>query len=207
MNSKQDVLHHIETTGAILIIRLDDACQARAVAHAAISGGFRALEITLTMQNALDVIRELAATYAGERVSVGAGTVLNPAMAQECIDAGADFLVSPNLNPGLLHLANLHQVVTISGAFTPTEIVNTVEAGADIVKLFPAEFMGPAWAKSILAPLPDVLLMPAGGVTVDNVADWFSAGVHCVAAGSAVTKAGDVTAAAIDFLAAVAKAR
>jgi 2-dehydro-3-deoxyphosphogluconate aldolase / (4S)-4-hydroxy-2-oxoglutarate aldolase len=145
---------------------------------------------------------------------VGAGTVFDGHAAYECIRAGARFLVSPQLNPEMIRVANRYQVPTISGAFTPTEILESAEAGADIVKLFPTENAGIPYTKAVLAPLAHLPLMPAGGVTTDNVKEWFAAGVAGVGVGSAVTKAwqpdGDytrVTAAAQDFLAAVRDAR
>jgi 2-dehydro-3-deoxyphosphogluconate aldolase/(4S)-4-hydroxy-2-oxoglutarate aldolase len=140
--------------------------------------------------------------------------VLDGHAAYECTRAGATFLVSPQLNPEMIRVANRYQVPTISGAFTPTDILETAEAGADIVKLFPTENAGIPYTKAVLAPLAHLPIMPAGGVTTDNVGEWFAAGVAGVGVGSAVTKAwqpdGDytrVTAAAKEFLGAVQDAR
>jgi 2-dehydro-3-deoxyphosphogluconate aldolase/(4S)-4-hydroxy-2-oxoglutarate aldolase len=198
----------------VLIIRLPDADTAERVAHAAIEGGFRALEVTLSIPGAVELIRRLAGQYTSQGVAVGAGTVFDGHAAYECIRAGARFLVSPQLNPEMIRVANRYQVPTISGAFTPTEILETAEAGADIVKLFPTENAGIPYTKAVLAPLAHLPLMPAGGVTTDNVGEWFAAGVAGVGVGSAVTKAwqpdGDytrVTAAAKEFLGAVQDAR
>jgi 2-dehydro-3-deoxyphosphogluconate aldolase/(4S)-4-hydroxy-2-oxoglutarate aldolase len=147
-------------------------------------------------------------------VAIGAGTVLDEHAAYECIRAGAQFLVSPQLNPAMIRTANRYQVPTVSGAYTPTELVESAEAGADILKLFPTEAGGIPYAKSVLAPLAHLPIMPAGGVTLENVGDWFAAGVVGVGVGSYVTKAwqpdGDfsrVTEAARAFLRAVAEAR
>ena len=214
MFTKLQTLRTIDETGAVLIVRLPDADSAERVAHAAIKGGFRALEITLSIPGAVDLIRKLARQYTSDGVAVGAGTVLDGYAAYDCIQAGAAFLVSPQLNPEMIRVANRYQVPTVSGAFTPTEILQTAEVGADIVKMFPTENAGIPYAKAVLAPLAHVPLMPAGGVTVDNVKDWFAAGVVAVGVGSAVTKAwqpdGDysrVSTAARDFLAAVHDAR
>jgi 2-dehydro-3-deoxyphosphogluconate aldolase/(4S)-4-hydroxy-2-oxoglutarate aldolase len=214
MFSKLRTLRTIEESGAVLIVRLQDADTAERVAHAAIEGGFRALEITLSIPGAVDLVRRLAGRYASEGVAVGAGTVLDGHAAYECIRAGAAFLVSPQLNREMIRVANRYQVPTISGAFTPTELVESAEAGADILKLFPTEGAGIPYAKAVLAPLAHLPIMPAGGVTTENVAEWFAAGVAGVGVGSAVTKAweldGDfsrVTAAARDFLEAVRVAR
>ena len=214
MYTKLQTLRTIDDSGAVLIVRLPEADTAERVAHAAIEGGFRALEITLSIPGAVDLIRRLAQRYDAEGVVVGAGTVLDGHAAYECIGAGARFLVSPQLNREMIRVANRYQVPTISGAFTPTELLESAEAGADIVKLFPTEGAGIPYAKAVLAPLAHLPIMPAGGVTTDNIAEWFAAGVVGVGVGSAVTKAwqpdGDftrVTTAARDFLAAVRDAR
>lgn len=214
MYKKLRTLNTIDESGAILIVRLDNADVAERVAEAAIAGGFRALEITLSIPGAVDVIRRLAAKHGSNGVAVGAGTVLDEHSAYECIRAGAEFLVSPQLNPDMIRTANRYQVPTVSGAYTPTELVNSAEAGADILKLFPTEAGGIPYAKSVLAPLAHLPIMPAGGVTVENVGEWFAAGVAGVGVGSYVTKAwqpdGDfnrVTKAAQEFLSAVAEAR
>jgi 2-dehydro-3-deoxyphosphogluconate aldolase/(4S)-4-hydroxy-2-oxoglutarate aldolase len=214
MYTKLQTLRTIDDSGAVLIVRLRDADTAERVAHAAIEGGFRALEITLSIPGAVDLIRRLAGQYARDGVAVGAGTVLDGHAAYECIRAGAAFLVSPQLNPEMIRVANRYQVPTISGASTPTELLESAEAGADILKLFPTEGAGIPYAKAVLAPLSHLPIMPAGGVTTGNVAEWFAAGVVGVGVGSAVTKAwqpdGDftrVTTAAREFLAAVQDAR
>lgn len=214
MFSKLRTLRTIDDSGAVLVVRLADVDTAERVAHAAIEGGFRALEITLSIPGAVDLVRRLARRYDPECVAVGAGTVLDGHAAYECIRAGATFLVSPQLNPEMIRVANRYQVPTISGASTPTELLESAEAGADILKLFPTESAGIPYAQAVLAPLAHLPVMPAGGVTTENVADWFAAGVVAVGVGSAVTKAwqpdGDfarVTAAAQDLLRAVQDAR
>lgn len=214
MVTKFNALESITRTGALLIVRLDSTEEALAVSEAAIEGGIRALEITLSVPGALDVISTLAARYGDEGILIGAGTVLDEQSAYACVQAGARLLVSPNLNPAMIATANRYQAVTVSGAYTPTEIVDTMQAGADIVKLFPAEFLGPAYVRTVRAPLPQAPLMPTGGVTPDNVEEWFDAGVVAVGVGSFVTKAaqadGDysrVTEAATTMLRAIEGAR
>ena len=214
MFTKLTTLRTIEEAGAVLIVRLADAESAEKVAHAAIEGGFTALEITLSIPGAVELIRRLSTRYAADGIAVGAGTVLDGYAAYTCIQAGAAFLVSPQLNPEMIRTANRYQIPTVSGAFTPTEILETAEAGADIVKLFPTENAGIPYTKAILAPLAHVPVMPAGGVTTANVGEWFAAGVVGVGVGSAVTKAwqpdgdyGRVTSAAREFLDAVRTAR
>ena len=214
MTPKLRTLRTIQESGAVLIVRLPDVDTAERVTHAAIDGGFRALEITTTTPGAIDLVNRLATRYHLDGVAIGAGTVLDGYAAYECIRAGAAFLVSPQLNPEMIRVANRYQVPTVSGAFTPTEILESAEAGADIVKLFPTENAGIPYTRAVLAPLVHIPLMPAGGVTTDNLGDWLAAGVSCVGVGSAVTKAwqsdGDfakVTTAARNFLDALRELR
>lgn len=214
MFQKLETLDIIRDSRAVLIVRLDNAEEAYEVAAAAVGGGIRALEITLSIPGALEVIERLSKQFSREGVIIGAGTVLDGYSAWSSIQAGARFLVSPNLNPEMIRVGNRYQVATISGAYTPTEIVNTAEAGSDMVKLFPTEAGGIPYAKAVLAPLAHIPLVPAGGVTVENVGDWFEAGVVAVGVGSAITKAaridGDikrVTRAAAEFVAAIERSR
>jgi len=210
-------LHHIQTireTGALLIVRLNSTKVAREVSKAAIDGGIRALEITLSVPGALGLIEELAGEYRDQGILIGAGTILDGQSAFSAIEAGSQLLVSPNLNPDMIAMANRYQAVSVSGAFTPTEIVNTIQCGADIVKLFPAEFLGPQYVKTIMAPLPHIPIAPTGGVTPENVGDWFDAGVTSVGVGSFITKAAGtstdyqlVAQAAKTFLSAIDNAR
>ncbi len=211
---KLDNLNRIAETGIVLIIRLDSEEEALAVADAAVEGGIKALEITMSVPNALGIIRTLSNKYKNDDVLVGAGTILDAETARAAILAGAEMLVSPQFNPDMIRVANRYQAVTISGAYTPTEIFDTLQAGADIVKLFPAETLGPQFVKTVTAPLPQAPIVPTGGVTPQNVQEWLQAGCIGVGVGSYITKAaqqdGDysrVTAAAREFLAAVAAAR
>src|SRR4029450_13718818 len=175
--TKLATLSTIEASGAVLIIRLPDADTAERVAHAAIEGGFRALEITLSIPGDVELIRRLAARYASDGVAVGAGTVLDGYAAYECIRAGAAVLVSPHLHTEMIRVATRYQVPTISGAFTPTEMLETAEAGADIVKMFPTENAGIPYAKAMLAPLAHLPIMPARRGPVEQAQEWFAAGV------------------------------
>ncbi|MGC3020314.1 hypothetical protein [Brevibacterium sp. FAM 24630] len=214
MLTKFEALRAIHDTGAVLIIRLDSEDEALAVAHAAIAGGIRALEITLSVPGAKRIITALSEEYSAQGVVIGAGTVLDAQSAYSCIEAGAQMLVSPNLDRGMLEVANRYQAVSISGAFTPTEVVETLSAGADIVKLFPTEISGPGYLKTVRAPLAQAPILPAGSATPENVSEWIDAGAAAIGVGSSVTKAarssgdyGDVTTAARTMLAAIASAR
>lgn len=214
MNSKYENLKTIMDSGMVLIIRTDSEDEAKNIAVAAVEGGIKALEITMAVPNAVNVIAFLANKYKNENVIVGAGTVLDAETANAVMLAGARLLVSPNLNPKMIEIANRYQAITVSGAMTPTEIINTVNSGADFVKLFPTEFLGPKYVKTIKAPLPQAEIVPTGGVNPDNVKEWFEAGCHVVGVGSFVSKAhkkdGDfskITQAAKIFVEAIKKAR
>lgn len=214
MLTKFEALRAIHDTGAVLIVRLDSEDEALAVSRAAIAGGIRALEITLSVPGAKRVISALSDEFASQGVVIGAGTVLDAQAAYSCIEAGAQLLVSPNLDRGMLEVANRYQAVSISGAFTPTEVVDSLSAGADIVKLFPTEISGPGYLKTVRAPLAQAPILPAGSANPDNVGEWIDAGAAAIGIGSYVTKAakssgdhGDVTQAARTMLEAIAKAR
>ncbi|OXM86476.1 bifunctional 2-keto-4-hydroxyglutarate aldolase/2-keto-3-deoxy-6-phosphogluconate aldolase [Paenibacillus rigui] len=209
---KLENLKKIAESGIVLIIRSESEQEALAVAEAAIEGGIQVLEITMSVPNALQVINKLAVKYPD--VLIGAGTILDAETARAAILAGAELLVSPQLNPDMIKMANRYQAVTVSGAFTAKEIIESLETGADIVKLFPAEAVGPQYVKAIKAPVPQAAITPTGGVTPQNVHEWLKAGCVGVGVGSYITKAaqkdGDyrkVTAAAKEFLEAVAAAR
>lgn len=207
---KLENLKKIYESGVVLIIRLDDEVEIMKVAEAAIKGGIEVLEIPLNVPNALGIIKTLSEKYKAEGIVVGAGTVLDGESARAAILAGAEMLVSPQLNPEMIKMANRYQAITISGAYTPKEILETLEVGGDIVKLFPTDYLGPAYVKAVKGPLEQTPILPSGGVTPENVKEWFKAGATCVAVGSFVTKAakkdGDytkVTEAAKIFLKAV----
>ncbi|TIC80274.1 bifunctional 4-hydroxy-2-oxoglutarate aldolase/2-dehydro-3-deoxy-phosphogluconate aldolase [Nocardioides sp. GY 10127] len=192
---------------------MGSAAQAERVAHAAIEGGVRVLEIPLTTPDALSVVRTLADEY-GEEIAVGTGTVLDADAAHRSLDAGASVIVTPHVAPDVLAVAKAAGALALGGAFTPTEVLASLRAGSDVVKLFPAEALGPSYLKSIKAPLAHVPICPTGGVTPGNAAEWFAAGATAVGAASYITKAGGadldpvlITKAAAEFVGAVADAR
>ncbi|WP_026565102.1 bifunctional 2-keto-4-hydroxyglutarate aldolase/2-keto-3-deoxy-6-phosphogluconate aldolase [Bacillus sp. UNC41MFS5] len=207
-------LKKIYESGIVLIIRSESEEEALAVSEAAIKGGIQALEITMSVPNALNVIRTLSNKYKDKGILIGAGTILDGETARAAILAGAELLVSPQLNPEMIKMANRYQAITISGAFTPRDVIETLEAGADIVKLFPAEVVGPKYVSAIMAPVPEAPIVPTGGVTPENVHEWLEAGCIGVGVGSYISKAarkdGDyqkVTTAAKEFVEAVANAQ
>jgi 2-dehydro-3-deoxyphosphogluconate aldolase/(4S)-4-hydroxy-2-oxoglutarate aldolase len=180
---KHEILNRIIAEGLIPLIRAASASDAMDVATAIKDGGASFLEITMTVPGAIEVVKELSLKYQDEFI-IGAGTVLDPETARAAVLAGAQFIVSPTLNFELISFAHRYGVVVIPGAMTPTEILAAWEAGADLVKVFPAgQLGGPGYVKAIKGPLPQILLMPAGGVNIDNVGAFIRAGAAAVAAG------------------------
>lgn len=187
--NKQDVRKWIEEIGVIPVVRASSAREACAAAEAVRAGGITVVEITMTVPGAVGVIRELKRTC-GAEVLVGAGTVLNPAMAKECMDAGAEFLVSPGLNLKTIELAAREGKLMMAGALTPTEVMTAWEAGSDIVKVFPCGQVGGAkYIKALRGPLPQVPLVPTGGVNLQTAAEFIEAGAIALGVGGELVQA------------------
>lgn len=182
---RDEVLDIILATKVIAVIRMADAEKLTKVAEAIKQGGVRALEITMTTPSALDIIATMSKNRSSE-VLVGAGTVLDPETATQAIHAGADFIVSPVLNVDMIRTCRRYDVLVAPGAFTPTEILFAWDNGADVVKVFPATSVGPKYFKDIKGPLPQVRLMPTGGVSLENARDFIANGACCVAIGTAL---------------------
>jgi 2-dehydro-3-deoxyphosphogluconate aldolase/(4S)-4-hydroxy-2-oxoglutarate aldolase len=185
---RTEIVRRIEQLGVVAVIRLRDPGQLRAVVDALIAGGVKALEVTMTVPGAVELIRTLAPTLP-DGFLLGAGTVLNASVAHAVIGAGAQFVISPVFRREVIAACHDHDVAAMPGCFTPTEILEAHDAGADIVKVFPATALGPQYIKDVRAPLPQVKLMPTGGVSAENAGDWIRAGAVAVAAGSAVLDA------------------
>jgi 2-dehydro-3-deoxyphosphogluconate aldolase/(4S)-4-hydroxy-2-oxoglutarate aldolase len=179
------VVAAIEDCGVVAVIRLTDPSRLQAVAEALLEGGVRALEVTMTVPRAVPLIETLAATVPAG-VLVGAGTVLDAETARQVILAGARFVVSPVFRRDVLDACHRYDVAAMPGCFTPTEILDAWEAGADVVKVFPATALGPGYVRDVLAPLPQVRLLPTGGVTRDNAGQWIAAGAVAVGVGTAL---------------------
>ncbi len=175
----------IETTGVIAVVRLADAEAFTDVAHALLEGGVRAIEVTMTVPRAVSLIESLAASTPSG-VIVGAGTVCDAETARQVILAGARFVVGPVFRPEVIEMSHRYDIAVMPGCFTPTEILAAWEAGADIVKVFPATTLGPAFFKDIHGPLPQVRMMPTGGVTRDNAGEWIRAGAVAIGVGAAL---------------------
>ena len=185
MDNKEKNLQDIVNCGVVAIVRVGSAQEAVEVCMAIARGGVKPIEITMTVPGAIDAIKELKSVMK-DKVLVGAGTVLDPETAGAVIYAGAEFVVSPTLNLEVIEVCRRYSKIVIPGAFTPTEILAAWEAGADIVKVFPARVGGPKYLVDIKGPLPQIRLLPTGGVNVENTPDFIRAGAVAVAAGTSL---------------------
>jgi 2-dehydro-3-deoxyphosphogluconate aldolase/(4S)-4-hydroxy-2-oxoglutarate aldolase len=183
--SRAETTTRIEREAIVAVIRLGSAAVLPRLVEALAAGGVHAIEVTMTVPGAIESIRHLASS-APDGLLLGAGTVLDPDTARRAIDAGARFVVAPVFRPAMIAACHAGGVPAIPGCYTPTEILDAWEAGADIVKVFPANGLGPSFLKDVRAPLPQVKLMPTGGVSIDNAGDWLRAGAVAVGVGSAL---------------------
>ena len=183
--SKEKDLQRIVDCGIVAIVRFDRSEELIEAARAIKAGGVDIIEFAMTTPDALGIM-EASAEEFGEEVLLGAGTVLDPETARAAILSGARYIISPTLNPRVIELCHRYGVIAVPGALTPTEILTAWELGADLVKVFPAAAMGPGYIKDILSPLPQVRLLPTGGVSLSNVAQFIKAGATAVAAGSSL---------------------
>lgn len=181
------VVRAIEESGVVAIIRMQDAAKVPLVVRALIAGGVRALEITMTVPGAIDSIRSVSTTLADD-VLIGAGTVCDAATAAAVIEAGAQFIVAPVLEPDTIRACHERDVPIVPGCFTPTEMFNAWRLGADVIKVFPATRLGPSFLRDVRAPLPHLKMIPTGGVTPENAGEWIQAGAVAVAIGSALVQ-------------------
>jgi 2-dehydro-3-deoxyphosphogluconate aldolase/(4S)-4-hydroxy-2-oxoglutarate aldolase len=181
-----DALQRIEDTGAIGILRGLDYESTFDVVEAVSAGGVTAVEITANTPGAIDTIRALAEDIDGSRTSIGVGTVLDPETARLAILAGAEFVVTPTLNVDVIETCTRYDVPVVPGVFTPTEAITAFEAGADLCKVFPASTAGPGHVRGIRGPLPQIPLVPTGGVSVENAPAYFEAGATAVGVGSSL---------------------
>lgn len=184
--SREKIVQSIIDAGVITILRMTDTSRLMDVVKSLVDGGIRCIEITLTVPNAFEIISELAANSSLE-ILVGAGTVLDAKSARRAIKAGAKYLVSPTAWTGMINLCQKSNVVSIPGAFTPTEIYSVWRSGADIVKVFPANAGGPQYITDVLRPFPDLRLLPTSGITIENAAEYIKAGACAVGIGAALT--------------------
>lgn len=194
---KEKVIQRITDVGIVAVVRAESSEQAKKIADACIEGGVPAIELTFTVPKADKVIAELSDAYSEDEIILGAGTVMDSETARIAILAGAQYIVSPYFDPETAKLCNRYRVPYMPGCMTIKEVVAAMEAGADIIKIFPGEVFGPKIIKAINGPVPQAKMMPTGGVSADNVAEWIKAGAVAVGAGGALTagaKTGDYAA-------------
>ena len=214
MRTREEIISLLTNPGIIAVIRTDELEKILLACEALVAGGVCALEITMTSRDALAAIRDVSRRFQREAVT-GAGTVLNAEMCRAVIGAGAEFIVTPVMKPELVPVAHAANRPIMLGTYTPTEAQLAHEAGADFVKIFPAEGLGPAYIKSILAPLPHLKIVPTGGVDLQTAGDFLKAGCVALGAGSALVSAkilreknwAELTRLAREFVSAVQKVR
>ncbi len=212
--NKQDVIEKVKSLGLLAVIRGPSAELTVKMVAALIAGGVKGIEITYSTPNAEQVVAELAGKF-GDEILLGMGTLTEPAQVASARAAGARFLVSPVCEPELVRAMVGSGLVVMAGAFTPTEVLQTYRLGVDVVKIFPGSVGGPAYVKALKGPFPYIPMMPTGGVSAANAADWFAAGVVAVGAGSELCppqlaregKFEEISQRAADFVRVVAAAR
>ena len=194
MASKFETLRKIEEVGIVAVVRATSVEQAEKIPDACIAGGVAAIELTFTVPHADKLIEAMCAKYNSGEIIIGAGTVMDAATARIAILAGAEYIVSPYFDPETVRCCNRYGIPSMPGIYTPTEAVQAMEAGADVLKVFPGDLAGPRFIKDIHGPIPQAIMMPSGGVDIDNVKEWIKAGAIAVGAGSSLTagaKTGD----------------
>lgn len=204
MPTRIQITQAIEANGIVAVIRMKEPEKLRAVVDALAEGGVRALEVTMTVPRAIEMIGELAPKLPAGFL-LGAGTVLDAETARLAILAGAQFVVGPVFRPEVITMCHRYDVAAMPGCFTPTEILAAWEAGADVVKVFPATALGPGFFKDVRGPLPQVKLMPTGGVSLDNAGDWIKAGAAAVGVGTALLDAKAIASGQYEIIAANAR--
>jgi 2-dehydro-3-deoxyphosphogluconate aldolase/(4S)-4-hydroxy-2-oxoglutarate aldolase len=184
--NRQEILEHIESLGIVPIIRAPKLELAARAARAVYAGGIDVIEITMTVPNALPLLRQLAEEL-GKDVLLGAGTVLDAQTARACIDAGAQFIISPGLDLDTIKAVHSLDKVVMPGVLTPTEVISAWKAGADMAKVFPCSALGgPSYLRALRAPLPQVKLLPTGGVDLNTAAEFIAAGASALGVGAAL---------------------
>lgn len=185
--SKVDTLTRMVDCGVVAVVRAPSGQMLGEVAEALLQGGVDAIEITFTVPRAYRVLEEVADRLGG-KILLGAGTVLDPETARTAILAGAEFIVAPTLNIDVIQLCQRYDKAVVPGALTPTEVLTAWEAGADVVKIFPSDLTGPRYLKALRGPLPQVRLMPTGGVNLQTAADFLRAGACALGIGGALVE-------------------
>lgn len=187
MQQRESIISRIRESGLVATVRAETPEEAVRITEACIAGGVAAIEITFTVPGAQHVIGSLADRYTNGEILIGAGTVMDAETARTAILSGAQYIVSPYFNGETVRLCHRYRVACMPGAMTIKEVVECMESGAEIVKLFPGELVGPAFIKAVRGPIPQAQLMPTGGVTLENVGDWIRAGAVAVGVGGSLT--------------------
>ena len=182
---RTQIVQRIVDQGAVAVIRADNPSTLKYIVEALLKAGMSTIEVTMTVPRALDIIEETARTM-GDQITLGVGSVLDPETARMAINAGAQYVVCPTFKPSIIQMAHRYDLPAMPGCFTPTEILEAHEAGADVVKVFPADVVGMKFFKAIKAPMPHLQLMPTGGVSLTNAGEWLNAGACAVGVGSAL---------------------
>jgi 2-dehydro-3-deoxyphosphogluconate aldolase/(4S)-4-hydroxy-2-oxoglutarate aldolase len=202
--TRADVVKRIELEGVVAVVRIPDAKLGREVANALIAGGVSAIEITMTVPRAVELIAELSAAV--PQALIGAGTVTEAQTARDVIAAGARYVISPVFRPAVIEACLERDVAVMPGCFSPTEIFSAWEMGADAVKLFPATALGPSFIRDLRGPFPSLKIVPTGGVSLENAADWIRAGAMAIGVGSALIDPKAIQAGRFDIVTDTARA-
>lgn len=185
---REEVLGRVKEAGVVAVVRGNSKKQGLKIVEAAVKGGIKVMELTMTVPNPVDFLKEVVEQYKDTDIIVGAGTVLDSETARACILAGAQFIVSPSLDVDTLKLCNRYKVCVMPGVMNVKDAITAMEYGVDVVKIFPANLYGPSVISSFKGPLPQGDFMPTGGVTVENLNEWFKAGAVVVGTGGSLTK-------------------
>ena len=185
---REEVLGRVKEAGVVAVVRGNSKEQGLKIVEAAVKGGIKVMELTMTVPNPVDFLKEVVEQYKDTDIIVGAGTVLDSETARACILAGAQFIVSPSLDVDTLKLCNRYKVCVMPGVMSVKDAITAMEYGVDVVKIFPANLYGPSVISSFKGPLPQGDFMPTGGVTVENLHEWFKAGAVVVGTGGRLTK-------------------
>ena len=185
---KHETVNAIIESGVVAVVRAESKEQGMKIIEAVKAGGIKALEITLTVPGAVDIIKDLVEQYKDEDVIIGAGTVLDAESARACILAGAKYIVSPCFDEDTVKMCNRYAIPVMPGVMTPKEVVAALDLGVDILKVFPGNAFGPSIISAFKGPMPQGNYMPTGGVSIDNVGEWMKNGAIAVGAGSVLTK-------------------
>lgn len=186
MRTKHDVFQQLRDSGVVAVLRGVDADTLIDITDALVAGGVRGIELTADTPGIAEMVEELDASFGDEEIAIGVGTVLDSETARTVMLGGADFVVSPSLHEDVIDTCNRYGTLVAPGIMTPTEAITGYEAGADLLKVFPASSLGPGHLGAIKGPLGQIPLMPTGGVSPDNADDYIEAGAECVGAGGAL---------------------